>query len=316
MTQPMQDQLYNQLEYFRNSLPRICACTDTLGITLYRTRTVAERMRYIDPNHLNSITHLVFDVDRELAVLAAEDTNSPVPNWICPNPLNGHAHLGYSLADPVHFNPDSRRKPQHYLAAIQDALTEKLGADPGYAGKLTKNPLNPYWPTISLNDTAYELDTLGTHLDLIGRIDARKRVEPVGLGRNCTLFDRTRFVAYAQRRIPQGWFSLEYFQTFVYGYALKVNDGFSVPLPEREVHHLAKSIATWTWEHMSPEGFRMWGDNRRAKSIRVRHARAVDRAERIRDLARTFPGATHRELAEMVNLTTKTVQRALKSGTT
>lgn len=316
MTQPMQDQVYNQLEHFRNSLPRVCACTNELGVTLYRMKTAAEFMRYIGPNHPNSINHLVFDIDRDMGVLAHDDTNSPPPTWAAINPANGHAHLGYSLASPVHLNPDSSRKAIRYASAISVALGRKLEADPGYAGALTKNPLNPYWPTFCFSDVAYELDTLGTHLELEGLLDRRTRLPEEGLGRNCNLFDGLRLMAYRERRSPQGWFSYDFFENHIERLGLGLNDQFSNPLPSREVHHIAKSVASWTWNNMSPEGFRMWGDNRRAKSIRVRHARSVDRFERIRDLARTFPGATHKELAEMVNLATKTVQRALKSGTT
>lgn len=313
MTQPMQDQVYSQLANFRNSLPRVCACTNELGVTLYRMKTAAEVMRYIGPNHPNSINHLVFDIDRDLAVLAHEDSNSPPPTWAAINPDNGHAHLGYSLASPVHWNPDSSRKAQRYASAISVALGRKLEADPGYAGALTKNPLNPYWPTVCFSDVAYELDTLGAHLELDGLLDRRTRLPAEGLGRNCNLFDGLRLAAYAERRNPQGWFSYEFFEDHIERLALGLNSQFLAPLPSREVHHIARSVASWTWNNMSPEGFRMWGDNRRAKSIRVRHAKSVDRAERIRDLARTFPEATQRELAAMVGLSERTVRYALNA---
>lgn len=305
------DTVYHIQESFRESLPKICRCTDTLGVTLYRTRTVASKMRYIDPNHPNSIAHLVFDIDRPLAVLAHEDRNCPPPSWACINPENGHAHLGYSLASPVHFNPDSSRLPQKYLAAVSVALGNALGADLSYGHGLTKNPLNPYWPTYCFTDLAYDLDSLATHLDLA--FDGRRKPVAEGLGRNVTLFNETRFYAYKARRdASQGWLSLDFFIHHLFEVALGTNQGFPQPLPTAEVKGIAKSVGTWTWEHISPQGFRLWGDNRRAKSIRVRHTQSEDRAQRIRELARTFPALTQRELAKLVGLTAMTVNRALK----
>jgi len=269
-------------------------------------------MRYIGPNHPNSVNHLVFDIDRPLAVLAWEDTNCPAPTWAAVNPSNGHAHLGYSLADPVQWNPDSSRKAQRYASAISVAMGRKLGADPGYAGALTKNPLNAYWPTVCFSDVAYELDTLGSHLELDGLLDRRIRLPTEGLGRNCNLFDGLRLAAYAERRSPQGWFSEEMFIDHIERLARGMNLEFTTPLTTREVHGIAKSVAFWTWNNMSPEGWKMWGDNRRAKSIRVRHATSTERATRIRELASMFPDLSQRAIASMVGMTAMTVNRALK----
>jgi len=90
-------------------------------------------------------------------------------------------------------------------------------------------------------------------------------------------------------------------------------ESFAVPLGDREVHHIAKSIATWTWNNMSPEGFKLWADNRRAKSIRVRSARSEVRAERIREIAFMFPHLTQREIANTVGLSVGKVNQALKN---
>lgn len=317
MTTPMVQE-YNQFDRFRNSLPRVCACTNELGVTLYRMKSSAELMRYIGPNHLNSINYVPLDLDMSEAVLAWEDANVPPPNIATINPDNGHAHYLYGLASPVQFNPDSNRRPQRYLAAVEYALGRKLGADLGYSGNLTKNPLNPHWPTFCFSDVAYDLDNLASHLELEPRhLDLRRKMPSLGLGRNCTLFDDLRRIAYKERQKPdQGWFSLDMFIFYLEGIAQGMNYGFQIPLTEREVHHIAKSVGTWTWENMSPEGFKLWGDNRRAKSIRTRHARKEDRAERIRDLARAFPGATAQAIADMVGLSRRTVFYALKSGTT
>jgi hypothetical protein len=309
---------YTQLERFRQSLPRTCACTDELGVTLFRAKQIATRMRYIGPNHPNSIGYVPFDLDYNEAVVAWMDNNCPAPNFAQLNPDNGHAHFIYALESPVHFNPASSRRAQHYLGAVSVELGRKLRADPSYGGNLVKNPLHPHWPTVCFTDLAYELDTLAAHLDLEPKVlDLRRTLPAEGLGRNCTLFDRTRFYAYGERRSPQGWFGYEFFRDIVEAHAQKLNLSlFPQPLNSREVHHIAKSISKWTWANMSPEGFKLWGDNRRAKSIRVRGSRSDERAERIRELAREHPEATAQELANMVGLSRRTVFYALKAGTT
>lgn len=309
------DTLYTFLDSFRKSLPNTCACTQELGVTLYRTKTIAEIMRYIDPNHPNAVNHLVFDIDRDEGILAWDDNNCPIPNWACVNPDNGHAHLGYSLASPIHFNADSSRRAQRYGSVIQKALNLKLNGDPNYHGNLTKNPLSPYWPTAVFTDTAYELHTLAEHLDLDPKdLDLRRKVEPSGLGRNCSLFDSTRFFAYRLRRkSDQGWLDYSLFEWTIELHALGMNrQAFTIPLGDREVHSIAKSIANWTWNNMSPEGFKLWGDNRRAKSIRVRSARSEVRAERIREVAKTFPELSQPDIAKLVGLSPRTVWAALK----
>lgn len=312
MTQ-LREQVYHQLGQFRESLPDTCACTNSLGVTLYRTSTVAATMRYLNPNHPNSIKHLVYDLDRPLAALAWEDRNCPAPTWAAINPENGHAHLGYSLASPIHLNPDSSRKAMRYGAAVEASLRAKLGGDPGYAGNLTKNPLHPYWPTYCFSDLAYELDTLAAHLDLA--FDGRRRVQAEGVGRNVTLFDRIRFHAYAARRnAAQGWLSEELFIHHLLGVGMGFNEEFAVPLYPREVAGIAKSVGRWTWENFSPEGFRLWCDNRRAKSLRLRAAQSQERAQRIRELAQTFPDLTQPQIAKLVGVSPRTVWKALQNA--
>ena len=66
----------------------------------------------------------------------------PAPHWIAINPENGNYHLGYLLAAPVARTNAARLKPLRYLAAIEHVLAKKLGADMGYVGLITKNPVH------------------------------------------------------------------------------------------------------------------------------------------------------------------------------
>ena len=64
----------------------------------------------------------------------------PPPNWIVRRPANNHAHLTWTLAEPVHRYPAARIDPLRYLAWIAEYYADVVGADPGYAGVLAHNP--------------------------------------------------------------------------------------------------------------------------------------------------------------------------------
>ncbi len=78
-------------------------------------------------------------------------------------------------------------------------------------------------------------------------------VADYGLGRNCTLFDKTRKWAY--RAIRQGWPEYEQWLQACYERASAYNLQFAVPLDENEVSGIAKSIAKWTSSKFSEESF-------------------------------------------------------------
>ena len=63
---------------------------------------------------------------------------------------------------------------------------------------------------------------------------------------------------------------------------------------------------------MSPEGFREWGDKRRQKSIEVRSAKAVKKAEAIRQFKIDNPSMSNRSIAKVLGYSLDTVNRALK----
>ncbi|EAQ6272734.1 TPA: hypothetical protein JLS18_004586 [Escherichia coli] len=73
------------------------------------------------------------------------------------------------------------------------------------------------------------------------------------IGRNCTLFDRTRKWAY--RAIRQGWPEYDQWLQACYERARVYNLQFSAPLDENEVNGIAKSIAKWTHGKLSKESF-------------------------------------------------------------
>ena len=110
------------------------------------------------------------------------------------NPENGHGHLAFGLAVPVLLGPRNKHGPKHYLAAVERAMAVRLGADLSYGGFTCKNPLHPYWETLS-NDHLYTLPELAGWLGDLNdyRLPVRRAI---GLGRNVETFEAVSRWAY------------------------------------------------------------------------------------------------------------------------
>ncbi|HDS1213542.1 TPA: primase C-terminal domain-containing protein, partial [Shewanella algae] len=81
----------------------------------------------------------------------------------------------------------------------------------------------------------------------------REILPDYGLGRNCTLFDKTRKWAY--RAIRQGWPEYDPWLQACIERAKAYNLQFSAPLDENEVLGIAKSIAKWTSNRFTESAF-------------------------------------------------------------
>lgn len=208
----------------------------------------ALRYRYIQFNHL-IVNYLVFDVDRPGAALAHEDANVAAPNLIVINKENQHAHLIYKLEKGVSKFPDSSLKALRYLAAIETAYTLKLQADFGYAGLITKNPLNPFWTTWNIHNNLYSLAELADYVELEKVRTCTKQEVEIGVGRNVYIFDSGRYWAYGAVRNFRKDKTYQDFLKAVLSHLQGLNGLFAAPLPLNEVVSTAKSIAKWTWTH-------------------------------------------------------------------
>ena len=195
---------------------------------------------------------LGFDVDRPGAAIDWSDRNAPAPTLTIMNPENGHAHLLYALKTAVRTAPDGKMKPLKYAAAVERALCQKLDADTGYSGLICKNPNHDHWQLAVWQPELYTLDWLADSLDLSAAND--KEILPdYGLGRNCTLFDKTRKWAY--RAIRQGWPEYDQWLRACFERANAYNLHFSSPLDDSEVMGIAKSISKWTFKKITEESF-------------------------------------------------------------
>jgi len=238
------------LNKFIERLPINPICTDnfTHG-SAHKPREVALEREYIQFNPHHYQQALAFDVDREYAFEAWEDANLPRPTFITLSKNdNGHAHLVYVLKTPIGTHDHARFRPMRFCAAIERAFTRRLGADRGYAGLLTKNPLTH--DTIATG-VLYDLLDLDKCLDYSDKAPDFKRGVSQGLGRNVEMFDTVRFETYQE---VSSFNSFDAFSNWVIQRCESVNSGFETPLPMSEPRATAKSIARWVWKNRHKVG--------------------------------------------------------------
>jgi len=198
---------------------------------------------------------MVFDIDSPNAFDRAEERGCPAPTFTALNPANGHAHLGYLLQSPVSAFDSSSRRAMGFYADVESGLTHRLGADTAYPGFLSKNPVSETWAVYWQARIPYQLATLNDFLD---KADKRRRPkqEVNGVGRNCTLFDTLRPIAYKQWRVfHKAGKTRDDFEHMLKVAAASTNATFPVPLTRAEVNGIARSIARWVWDKFSPQRF-------------------------------------------------------------
>lgn len=328
-----QSTLSEQLSLFRERLPRRPYCTDDLAAgLLIRARVQALQHAYIQPNPPCLLFWLVFDVDRAGAGLAWELAELPPPSWIALNPENGHAHVAYGIRVPICLTDAGRPEVARYAAAVDLAYLAALAADESYGRLICKNPCHPHWRVwLPAGDVRlYDLGELAEYVDLAVYRDRRRHLPGIGLGRNCTLFDRLRHWAYRAINDHRGgpW---EPWIRLILAKAEGYND-FRVPLPHSEVKATAKSVGKYVWRiaPLSAARFSAKQAARGRRSVEVRQAvqgelfaahmaelgrrsgeaRWVVAADR-RDLARELraQGKSLREIAQELGVDPETVRR-------
>lgn len=217
-----------------------------------RVRSLAHALRrpYIQANPPHLRVWSIFDVDRPGAALAWEAGNLPPPSWVTINKQNAHAHLVWGLSAPVLVeSAEARQAPIRYLLAVESAFRAKLQADCGYSGLITKNPAHPLWRTLRGPSDFYDLGYLSEFVDLPKFLPKQgAKLEEIGLGRNCILFDFLRKWSYKAVRDHREQRNYVLWQAQAYDRALNRNSDFMHPLDPKEVWHIAKSVTKWVWK--------------------------------------------------------------------
>lgn len=244
----MHEQLNLDLFEDKNRWPRKPYCSDDKTARNIRSLQSALTRPYIQANPPHLRVWSIYDIDREAAAIAWEDANVPEPNWAAIDRVTTHGHLVWGLSAPVLVDsPDLRQGPLRYLCAVEHAMRERLDADQGYAGLMTKNPAHSQWKVFRGPKEHYELGDLAGWLDLPNFIPKRKP-EEIGLGRNVSLFDWLRKLAYTQIKGYKGDVkNFVLWQSYLNNRALERNGDFLYPLQGNEVWHIAKSVSKWVW---------------------------------------------------------------------
>lgn len=241
-------------------LPLYPLASDELLHGIYRmSRTSALGLRYIEANPQALSNLLVVDIDHSDAFLRAMwDRDGWRPNAVVINRANGHAHAVWCLVAPITRTEYARRKPLAFAAAVTEGLRRSVDGDKGYSGLMTKNPTHEHWDARWITDKQYSLPELRDHLDAAGFMPPRswrrtRRKNPVGLGRNCAIFETARVWAY--REIRNHWGDPEGLGHAIDLEVHRLNGEFSEPLPINEATQIAKSIHKWIITES-----RMWAD--------------------------------------------------------
>jgi len=241
-------------------LPLWPYASDDLLHGVYRmSRGDALGKRFIETNPQALSNLLVVDIDHpDAALRALSAAHHPMPTAVVENPRNGHAHAVWALSEPVTRTEYARRKPLAYAAAVTEGLRRATDGDAGYSGLITKNPTHDDWHTHWMGADLRSLDQLahglGAHMPPPRwRESKARRAAPVGLGRNCALFESARHWAY--REIRHHWHDPDGLAAAIHHEAGSRNTEFSEPLPASEVRAIAASIHRWIITHS-----RMWHD--------------------------------------------------------
>ena len=291
-----------------------CAEDFDAGGTLIRPAGLALEHPYLQYNTPWERRWVWVDVDRP------DIGDFPLaPSLVLLNPENGHHQVGWHLRTPVLTGPNARPKPQAWADALERRMMSALGADSGHTGLLGKNPFSDAWKIARVGRGRYELSTLERALQ--GVEPARRPSLDGAEGRNCALFDGVRHYAYAlkgQGRVS----SPEELHKAVLAEAQAQNAEFSAevggPLPSKEVGHVAKSVAKWTWNHYTGTG--RTGADRERK--RRRQAGAMPRDaylaqagdRRSQALLLAADGLSRQQIADRIGVTKRRVQQYLAGG--
>ena len=262
----------------------------------------------------NSWPALTLDCDQPAVVESLHGLRSefplPVPNVVVERSSNGHCHASWFLAKPVHRGESARAAPLRKLARITEFYRHALGADPGYNGVLTHNPVEEThgpgeFQTHWCHKYGRSLDELAEPIPKGWRLPLKPTTDT---GRNCALFAVLMKWAGSPCNL----------KVEVIAVARAANDGLDVPLVDSEVAGLAKSVERYrrSWiaqGRFYTEAERLaWGRSLGLQGGVVRRAANATRDDRIRQGAHA--GWSQRHLAKLFKMSKTAVWQVLQRG--
>ena len=259
----------NNREILKSQIPLKPYATNDLdfGLTI-QNKNKALDMLYLQVNHPLYLHTMIFDLDKENCFYEFENAHLPIPSFITKSPDSGRCHYGYMLNAPISSTEKSRQKPVKFARALYYNMATRLGADLGYAGLITKNPLNDHWSPFWSGADLYDLDYLADFVDLEKPQIQEKKSEAYGLGRNVNLFEDLRQYAY---RTVLNFKKISTFEKFENELLLKAQSLNTFcnplnPLQYKELKATARSIARWTWKNFDSHTFSLIQSSRGAKN--------------------------------------------------
>ena len=302
-----------QESLFKANLPDRPYCSKQKPIRLQITSIKrALKYPYIQLNEPWRRVWLVMDIDREGGAFAWEDADLAPPTFTAINKLNGHAHSGWLMECPVLMGDHDRAAPMRYLEAIEGYMTEKLQADPGYAGLIAKNPLNPTWTALYGERQPYTLDWLADYLPGIEKWRKPDTAQLTGVGRNVDTFDGIRVWAYKHvlDRKRDGVTRAAWTAELVDRCAVFTNEAHPAsPLSTGECRHIGHSIGKWTYRVFSLERFAQIQGERSKLAHAKRWGDPTERNAAI--IALSGDGFSCRQIAARVGCSHMTAYRVL-----
>ena len=234
----------------------------------------------------------------------------PRPNTIVQRRSNSHSHVSYFLAQPVHRGADAREAPLRLFARISEFYRQALGADPGYNGVLTHNPMHSahragefqtHWGC----KEPYSLGELAEPIPKRWRLPVKPTTEA---GRNNALLVTLMKWAGSPANI-----GLE-----VLAVARATNDGLEAPLGDSEVAGIAKSVERYRRSWIAKGRFyteaerEAWASAMGLQSAAVRRAANADRDIRI--IEGNAAGWSQRHLAKLFKVSRGAIRHVLQRG--
>ncbi|WP_201149959.1 replication initiation protein, partial [Klebsiella michiganensis] len=254
----------NNKDILKSQIPLKPYATNNLdfGLTI-QNKNKALDMLYLQVNHPLYLHTMIFDLDKENCFYEFENAHLPIPSFITKSPESGRCHYGYMLNAPITSTEKSRQKPVKFARAVYFNMATRLGADLGYAGLITKNPMNSHWSPFWSGADLYELNDLA---DCFDDLEEPKKRENTGLafGRNVEMFDTIRQWAYKNVLKYKSESSFNDFHNELllkcqmHNAYLNAND----LLPYNEIKATSKSIAKWCWSKFENEAFSKIQSNR------------------------------------------------------